>query len=104
MIVHVMCNTSVFISQEKRVVWIKHLISYELTALLKLKRRRHPSSKFITSSIGMKRLTDMLTLPLSAEVYRFLSASSAYRFAVQIFRFLSNLPLFNHWVLFTPSD
>ena len=47
---------------------------------------------------------DMLTLPLSAEVYRFLSASSAYRFTIQIFRFLSNLPLFNHWVLFTPSD
>ena len=48
--------------------------------------------------------TDMLTLPLSAEVYRFLSASSAYRFTIQIFRFLSNLPLSNHWVLFTPSD
>ena len=47
---------------------------------------------------------DMLTLPLSAEVYRFLSASSAYRFAIQIFRFLSNLPLSNHWVLVTPSD
>ena len=48
--------------------------------------------------------TDMLTLPLSAEVYRFLSASSAYRFAVQISRFLYNLPLSHHWVLFTPSD
>ena len=47
---------------------------------------------------------DMLTLPLSAEVYRFLSASSAYRFAVQIFRFLYNLPLSNYWLLFTPSD
>ena len=47
---------------------------------------------------------DMLTLPLSAEVYRFLSASSAYRFATQIFRFLSNLPLSNHWMLLTPSD
>ena len=47
---------------------------------------------------------DMLTLPLAAEVYRFLSASSAYRFATPIFRFLSNLPLSNHWVLFTPSD
>ena len=47
---------------------------------------------------------DMLTLPLSAEVYRFLGASSAYRFAVQIFRFLYNLPLSNHCVLFTPSD
>ena len=49
-------------------------------------------------------LADMLTLPLSAEVYRFLSASSAYRFTIQIFRFLSNLPLSNHWVLFTPSE
>ena len=47
---------------------------------------------------------DMLTLPLSAEVYRFLRASSAYRFVTQIFSFLSNLPLSNHWVLFTPSD
>ena len=33
-----------------------------------------------------------------------LGASSAYRFAIQIFRFLSNLPLSNHRVLFTPSD
>ena len=49
-------------------------------------------------------MADMLTLPLSAEVYRLLSASSAYRFAVHIFRFFYNLPLFNHWVLFTPSD
>ena len=47
---------------------------------------------------------DMFTLPLSAEDYRFFSASSAYRFAAQIFCFLSNLPLSNHWVLFTPSD
>ena len=64
-------------------------------------------SKFLRreTSFGILMfISDMLTLPLSAEVYRFLNASSAYRFTIQIFRFLSNLPLSNHWVLFTPSD
>ena len=48
----------------------------------------------LMKSIFVLLFTAILTLPLSAEVYHFLSASSAYLYTMETFRFFLPISLF----------